>query len=333
MTTQLLFSLDYELFFGRSSGTIENSVLVPTEAAREVPERHGAKLILFVDAGMLVRLRAEARKFPSLNRDLAAVCAQLERLSGSGHDIQLHIHPHWEDSSFDGERWQMSTKRYKLHDFPPEEITRIVSEYKAELAQISGQEVFAYRAGGWCVQPFAQIADGLAEAGVWLDSSVIVDGKSLDSVDFSGAPRKSHWRFGSDPVIEDKDGRFVEIPISSVRVAPTFFWHLAWTKLVTSKRHKQFGDGSSLSRSGAEKLRMMTRSSHSVASVDGLKAGLLPRALRQLNGQPDPSVFNIMGHPKSLTRYSLERIDRFFREHSRSLEPRTFRDFAHLKPA
>ena len=149
-----LLSLDYELFFGNNCGTVENCIINPTKQLLTILDKYDFKVSLFVDAGFLVRLKQQSQKFPELKKEYDSIKTQLKQLSSNGHDIQLHIHPHWEDSYFDGNGWVIDTKRYRLHDFSPEEIKSIVTNYKQELESCSEQDVFAFRAGGWCLQPF-----------------------------------------------------------------------------------------------------------------------------------------------------------------------------------
>src|SRR5688500_12830706 len=112
-----LITLDYEIFFGAASGSVERSLLQPVEALTRVAARHGAKLVFFVDAGFLVRLRAEMPKSAQLRDDHARVCRQVEALAAAGHEVQLHIHSHWEDSRWEDGGWRMDVKRYALQSF------------------------------------------------------------------------------------------------------------------------------------------------------------------------------------------------------------------------
>ena len=94
-------------------------------------------------------------------RDYSIVMRQLDTLREEGHSLQLHIHPHWEDSYYAGDKWVLKTERYRLHDFSEKEIEEIVFRYKKVLTDIVGDRVFAFRAGGWCLQPFAKIKAAL----------------------------------------------------------------------------------------------------------------------------------------------------------------------------
>ena len=334
MNPQILLSLDYELFFGPRTGTVEHCLIRPTQELAEAAHRKGAFLSLFVDALYIQRLAEEANRYPRLQRDLDAIRQQLVSLREEGHDIQLHLHPHWLDSSFDGEQWRLDTNRYKLHDFSAIEIAAMVGSAKELLTNLIGDNIFAFRAGGWCLQPFAQIAQSLLAHNIWLDSTVFAGGISDDKerwFDFSGAPLKDYWRFSEDPNSENSHGPFVEVPISAMRVTPLLFWRMALTrKLLSNPDHKPFGDGSSLAWGSSYYLQRLTRSTVSVASMDGLKASLLTKAFRceQAAGK---QLFHAMGHPKALTRNSLAQLENFLAS-LESFTNVTFQNFKHLHP-
>lgn len=333
MTVKFILGLDYELFFGEKTGSVEHCLIRPIDALLAVLDRYGVKLTLFVDAGFLLRLKHESARHPSLGREYARIARQLSDLKALGHDVQLHIHPHWEDCSFDGGKWRIDTRRYRLQDFSEAEINRIVTAYKAELMEHVGDTVFAYRAGGWCIQPFERIGPALQAAGVWLDSTLYQNGVSRDTLrwfDFSGMPEKSTWRFSIDPLVEDDVGTFVEVPISAVRVMPPFFWQMVVQKKLGGAAHRAFGDGAAMQADGSYYLRLLLRASSSVASIDGAKAALLARAYRQLPDEGGARIFNVIGHPKSLTPYSVRTLDRFLARH-RELESVTFQDLKYLK--
>jgi hypothetical protein len=109
-------SFDYELFFGANSGTVQKCMLEPTERLLALATKHQVPLIFFVDAGYLHALQKHQHE-ASCAKDYALVKAQLVKIHQSGHEIGLHIHPHWEDSVFENGKWNISTRRYKLADF------------------------------------------------------------------------------------------------------------------------------------------------------------------------------------------------------------------------
>ena len=336
MIPQLLLSLDYELFFGPRTGTVEHCLIRPTQIVAEIAEQHGARLSIFVDVLYLQRLAEEAHRFPRLQNDLDAIRNQLVSLKEAGHDIQLHLHPHWLDSSFNGEQWTQVTTRYKLHDFSAAAMATMVGSAKELLTRLVGDTVFAFRAGGWCMQPFAKIAPALLAHSIWLDSTVFAGGISDDKdrwFDFSSAPVKDSWRFSEDPNHEDPQGTFVEIPISAMRVTPLLFWRMVVSrKLLPQTDHQPFGDGSPMVWGNSYFLQRLTSSTISVASMDGFKSGLLTKAFRDEQATaPGKQLFHAMGHPKALTPYSLVQLDHFLTG-LEAFTSVTFQDFRHLQP-
>ena len=309
-----LLTLDYEVYFGRDTGTVERSILQPTEALLAVARRHGAKLVFFVDAGFILKLRDEMHKSPRLAADHDKICRQVEALAREGHEIQLHIHPHWEDSSWSEAGWNIDVSRFALQSFPQEQVHDIVRRYTAVLRELAGPEAaYAYRAGGWVIQPFERIRPALLENGVTIDSTVFAGGYREGRVqpyDFRAAPAKTRWCFDHDPVVEKQGGPFLEVPIASRRVRPDFFWRFAAMKKLGGASHKAFGDGRAIAMEGGDMLAKLTRPSTSVVSMDGYKASFLAAAAAEYRerGMED---FVVIGHPKALTPYSLECLDRY----------------------
>lgn len=309
-----LLTLDYEVFFGPATGTVARSLVEPTDALLALASRHGARLAFFVDAGFIARLRAEMGKAARLRREFTEVCRQVERLARAGHEVQLHIHPHWEDSAWQGDGWRMDVSRFALQSFAAADIADIVRRYTSVLRELAGPEAAcAYRAGGWVLQPFAPIRGALLDNGVTIDSTVFPGGHRSGAVqpfDFRAAPRKSRWRFDDDPLVEAPHGAFLEVPIASRRLRPDFFWRLALARKAGGGRHRPFGDGRAIPMEGGDLLGKLLWPSTSVVSMDGYKASFLEAAAAdyEARGMED---FVVIGHPKALTPYSLERLDAF----------------------
>jgi hypothetical protein len=311
---KILLTLDYEVYFGRRTGTVERCLLEPTRALLAVAGRHGARLAFFVDAGFILRLRDEMRRSAHLREQHDAICRQVGALARAGHEIQLHVHPHWEGSRWTEAGWEIDVERFALHAFDPAAIDDIIGRYAGVLRELAGGEAaFAYRAGGWVIQPFARLRAALLRHGVTLDSTVFPGGHNAGRVqpyDFRDAPARSKWRFEHDPLVEDACGAFLELPIASHRLRPDFFWRFAALKKLGGARHRAFGDGHAIAMEGGDLLRKLLRPTTSVVSMDGYKASFLEAAAADYaaRGMGD---FVVIGHPKALTPYSLERLDAF----------------------
>ena len=328
----MILALDYEMFLGARTGTVADSLVEPCDALLETLAPFGVKATFFVDCSYLERLVELAPAHRILQSDLDAILRHLESLARAGHELQLHLHPHWGDCTFDADSgWSVDHRRYRLHEWPRHEQVDMLRAGKARLEAVAAEEVFAFRGGGWCIQPFDAIAPALRESGIWLDSTVYPGGINQDEgrqYDFRSVPEDAYWRFSSDPLVVDVSGEFVEVPISACTLNPLFFLRMAWyRKVAPSAQHRSFGSGMAIPHQMGYGVRRLLGTSISPVTIDGLKAGELHNAFRQQRG----GVFNVMGHPKALSRYSLRALDGFLTDH-RTLRPCNFRDFRHLRP-
>lgn len=311
----IFVTLDYELFFGANTGTVDNCMILPTNELVKVADKYGVKLIFFVDIGFILKLEQLKTKHEELERDYRNILSQIRKLKNEGHDFQLHIHPHWEDSCYDGKRWHIDASRYRLHTFNKTEIEDIVSRYKTALSDIVGDTIFAYRAGGWCIQPFEMINEALNKNGIWLDCTVFKGGFNHSPThyyDFRSTPDKTMWKFEKDPLIECANGFFTEIPISSYKVSPLFYWKLAFARLSRKKKYTTFGDGQAVNVSRSYLYRLFFSKTCSTVSLDGLKPSFLQKAFVAHKNKYKVGYFTIIGHPKGVTPYGLNKLDCFF---------------------
>ena len=316
---KIVITLDYEVYFGRQSSGTERVLIAPAQALFEIAARHRIPLVLFVDAAWLIRLQEEGRRHPALAAEHASVLRQLDGFVAAGHELQLHVHPHWQDSHWTGSEWALDLRRYRLHDFSDADVAEIIGSCANTLRGVAGADrVCAFRAGGWSIQPFERLRAPLRAAGIRIDSTVYPGGRQegrRQRYDFRDAPTSmSRWCFESDPLRPDAHGGFLELPIASQSVAPWFYWRLAASKLLRSEQHRPFGSGAAAPMSRADLARKLMRRSVSVVSIDGLKGSLLEAAFQDYRrrGMDD---FVIIGHPKAFTRYSLRHLDRFLHAH------------------
>ncbi|MFK7913285.1 MAG: hypothetical protein AB8B93_05180 [Pseudomonadales bacterium] len=322
-STHFVLALDYELYFGTRVGSVERCMLEPVDELIRQTRKLGMKLTLFVDSGCLLAYRRHGQ-----DQVFNAIAGQLQRLYREGHDVQLHIHPHWQDTTIVGDSVDMDTGRYRLHDFDEADRVAIVRDYKAVLEDIIEAPVTAYRAGGWCLQPFDKISAALAAEGVAIDSTVYSGGLSRDTgreFDFLRAPDIDHWHFDQDPVVPVVGGQFLELPITPVKVTPWFYLRSQVQRKLQPQAHANFGDGQYLAHDWRYYQERLLSTSISPASVDGAKASQLPAAyagMRKRGG----SLLNVMGHPKALAPASIADLVQFLGSHK--FEFQTIRSYA-----
>jgi len=308
----IYITLDYEIYFGENHGTVEKCIIYPTTELIRIAEKHNVRFSFFVDCGFILKLNEFRKKFPQLEKDYKVITEQIKYLSETGHDIQLHIHPHWEDSFYNGEKWIINVDRYKLADFSESEIDEIFTRYKKVLSSLTNKPIFAYRAGGWCLQPFSLIKNAFKKHEITLDSSVYKNGfftSKQYSYDFRNAPDKDIYTFEDDLVIEKENGTFTELPISSIKNSPLFFWQLFLLGRKNPHLHKPLGDGQAMAAPGYRK-KLLTKLTNNPVSVDGYNSKLLQRVLNKLLSNNKKHMV-VIGHPKALSRYSIQKIEEF----------------------
>lgn len=308
---QIHLTFDYELYFGANSGSTEHCLLKPTQHLMELSSDHNIPLIFYVDAGYLYQLKKHLHIEHCAN-DYQLVSDQLKELDAKGHEIALHIHPHWEDSVFENNQWKINAKRYKLANFSDQQIEEIISKYHQTIIDITGKPCRSYRAGGWCVQPFLPIKKALEKNNIFKDTSVYFKGIHLSqahSYDFSLAPNKDHWQFETDPAMEEPEGHFTEVPTTPDVIPPLFYWNLYFKMRSNPDYYRPMGDGSWL----VDKKRLYKQfysSTNHFACADGFFASRLTKILK-LAEKEGRKHLSILSHPKSMAPYSFDVLGKF----------------------
>lgn len=307
----LVVSQDYELFFQRS-GSIEKCLIEPCDVLLKFAEKSGVRITFFVDAGMLCRMQELASAHPALGKDLSRVRQHIESLSAAGHEIGLHIHPHWEETGWRDGAWDFADTRYQLNEFSNDEVGDIVLRYTGALNELCDGSVRTYRAGGFCVEPFTRYGDLLKQAGITIDSSVVPGALLKDDdkgFDFSHAPDSGWWTFSDSPLNPCPNGQFLEIPITPQVLPFRHYWGRALDRALRRQPAAVLGDGVSKALGKREIARRLAGAGRtSELSMDAPKA-------RQLNSmrtwRQHRDVWHVMGHPKLLGRPSLAALEEF----------------------
>ena len=123
---RVVITFDHELFFGPASGTPERCLIEPGRALAAAATEAGAPLCFFVDAGYLLALRSLAPRHSTLRAQEAAVRRSLDDLASQGHELLLHVHPHWEDALWNDGRWHFDLTRYALSAFDDDAVVELV---------------------------------------------------------------------------------------------------------------------------------------------------------------------------------------------------------------
>ena len=273
----IILSYDYELFFGDRSGTVLKSIVEPTNKLMDVMEQNGFRGNFFVDYLMF----RELEKFTDERAvsDLKLLKDQIRDMVRRGHRVELHLHPHWMDAKYNGDgTWNFADfTHYSLSSLDEDTIVEMFKEGTDYLNKLAGEaepgyKIVAFRAGGWAVQPFDKLKKGFIETGISIDSSSaygVHSGIKNQTFDFRNMPHKEVYRFENDVCKEDKNGAFLEVPITTMP-----FSKKTWLYL---KFHK------SLNREGY--LKRHTDGTHIRSDNDSREMGLLEKIIKKLKNR------------------------------------------------
>lgn len=308
MKKKIILSFDYELFFGDKSGTVQKTLIEPTNKILDAMEAVGFKGNFFVDWQMLkyIMLENDTR----CQKDYILLKEQLKDIIRRGHRIELHIHPHWVDAKYNGDgTWDFSIFRhYSLNSFTEDDIQEMFVEGKNLLTGIAREvdteyEIIAFRAGGWAIQPFYTLRNAFKAAGIKIDSSTMQGIKittDYSSCDFLNMPFfiDGYYRFKDSVENPVDDGEFIEVPISSVK--------LPFLSRVIGKLNRTFfrpvlplTDGThTRTKDNPDKWEVAPRTG--ICTFSGLHP--LDGILRLMNSKA--GLICYIDHPKDFSRYT-----------------------------
>ncbi len=319
MSKSIIISFDYELFFGDNPGTVQGSLVGPTNQILEALKYAQGRATFFVDYLMLKYMLDENE---TTKAEAELIIEQLKNIVRQGSRIELHLHPHWMDAKYHNGKWDFSDfSHYCLNSFSQEEITRMFVEGTSFLESIAREvepdyKIVAFRAGGWAILPFSKMKEGFTKAGIIVDSSVM-QGVLIESngmrLDFTDSPHRGRYKFTDDVLKEENEGTFIESQICSYQSNPfTFFYSSIWyrlhsgiTNVITDGSHYRSSKNHiDTNRKIVKKSRWEKMHSQQAFGLTGLP----PYILRyQIKCCPQPVVV-LISHPKDLSRLLLENI-------------------------
>ncbi len=332
----ICITADHEIFSGENNANEEEIIILPTYSLLKVLEQFNIPLCLMTDVCSLIRYR-------ELKIDSSYVQTMEEQLCYAitrGHDVQLHIHPHWLTSDYHNGQWEYNYANFRLHSFGFGESGRsgrqIIAESKKYLVDLlkpvhDSYECIAFRAGGWCLQPEKEFLQALAAEGILIDTTVYYGGFLKDDsrfYDFRHVPQKPNWwidpRKGLEYESIKAERHLLEVAIGSYGFLPL----IGLKKLILEpyRIRSKSKAGRTLGKSidSLIKINYFQRMVNKVRqflfqpimfSFDSacleVMMTLLKYYLKRFDCVNQEFYVSIIGHPKALTKESLKEIEKF----------------------
>lgn len=319
-------TLDYELFMGKSTGTPKQCLITPMTHLMDMVDKYNVKMNVFVDAAYLLQLRKLKNMFPKLKQDYELVTNNIRQIDQRGHAIQLHLHPQWCYSSFDGAKWILDMNHYKLSDMPLVDQINLINEGAALLNSLVSRRITAFRAGGYSVENFHELYSSLLTNGIVSETSAIHGGYSsgkYHTYDFRNVPHKTSYQVLNNIKIENPKGKMREYPISTIdTIGIGYLFHkrkMTKKNNMISGEKAIWGDGEIIGYPGGElkvlftKIKLLFNSKPLLASMDEYIS--LENVLNYSKKYYAGDDFIIIGHPKTLSPHIINLLDHFISCH------------------
>lgn len=230
---QFYLTIDYELFLGDRTGSVQECMINPTYKLAEILAQNASRMTVFWDILHFQRCLFYVNQFSNLQSDIKLIKEQIIFLILSGHDVQLHLHPHWLDAVYDGYKWNFSYEHFSLQSLNSNDdindifsLRGCVHQAKELMKQIilpikSNYEVTTFRAGGYMVEPFDKLFSVFKTENIKIDSSVcpcMYHKSTISPYDFRNYPKHQKYSFENTPKQKSDTGRYLEYPIRTIYV-------------------------------------------------------------------------------------------------------------------
>ena len=177
MTTIHLALVDDWELSGNGSGDIRRLQFEPMRRLVSIYNRLGIRGSFNAE----VMQQITFRRYQNQHQELQALAdewdAIVKETFRQGHDVQLHIHPQWQDAEYQDGGWKL-TADWSILNYPREtalHLLRTGKEYLETLLQDidPNYRCISFRSGAWCIAPSPHMLNLLVELGIAFDMSIV----------------------------------------------------------------------------------------------------------------------------------------------------------------
>ena len=335
---RVIFTLDYEIH-GSGMGSPAELMVEPTQRMLDQFDRFGARLTVLADAAEILKFRQHAEQTGQDDFAYENIAAQLRRAQSTGHDVQLHIHSSYFNSTFNGQHWAMDYSEYDLAGLELARVSEMIAQGKALLEEIvrpaaPDYRCFAFRAANWSMEPSRNIVRALLDNGLTIDTSVFKYGHYEDLVHFDYSHAHSEmlpWPAAEDDVcLRDPDGELFEFPIYCERqpiwtfLTPNRVYRVLAERLNPLPAEAEVVPAPAGAPPPAGRLGRLGKSAGMLVAKHPWKAdfnqcsgsqliGSLERAHEKYGHLPGDQPFVLIGHSKTFSRFNERVLEPFLR--------------------
>jgi hypothetical protein len=175
-TIYLAFVDDWELS-GNGSGDARELQYEPMRELVKIYNAHKVRGSFNAEVMQQLTFRKFETAYPELKTLADEWDTVVKETYSQGHDIQLHIHPQWQNATYENGRWRL-TADWSILNYSPEEAYQMMSAGKEYLEKLlrSVNPAYAcvsFRSGSWCIAPSPHMLHLLVKLGIVFDMSIV----------------------------------------------------------------------------------------------------------------------------------------------------------------
>lgn len=164
----ILIEDDHEIM-ANGIGNVADMQYLPSLALMKIANKYNAKITFMVDVAQKFALEANA-SHPELKIQSTLMDETIILMKEMGHDVQLHIHPQWLNSSYKNGHFYL-TEKWNIGRYSQEEQRQLIEYGVNYLNSLLSQrfpnyKVCAFKPGSWGMQPCNTLFSELERAGI-----------------------------------------------------------------------------------------------------------------------------------------------------------------------
>jgi hypothetical protein len=177
MTTIYLALVDDWELSGNGSGDVRRLQFEPMRRLVNIYDRLGIRGSFNAE----VMQQITFRQYQDQHKHLKALADEWDDIVKAtfrqGHDIQLHVHPQWQNAEYKDGSWKL-TSDWSILNYSREaalQMLRGAKEYLENLLKEVDPDYrcVSFRSGAWCIAPSPHMLDLLVALGIVFDMSIV----------------------------------------------------------------------------------------------------------------------------------------------------------------
>ena len=177
MTTIHLALVDDWELSGNGSGDIRQLQFEPMRRLSSIYNRLGIRGSFNAEVMQQITFRQHQAPDNELKRLADEWDDIVSETFRQGHDIQLHVHPQWDNAEYQNGRWKL-TADWSILNYSRDDALRMLRQAKEYLENLlkgvdRNYRCVSFRSGAWCIAPSPHMLDLLVELGIVFDMSIV----------------------------------------------------------------------------------------------------------------------------------------------------------------